>query len=482
VVTLVIFMKVSPRYSADATAATAVMTTAPAEPSTGSGQGCDARSLSQAFVSVAAKIRPGVVTVKIEKKGGGEDDEGGMPFGPFGDMFRRFQRGGRVRPQIERGLGTGFVIDRDGHVLTNNHVVDGADRVEVETSDGRRLKGKVVGTDKKDDVAVVKVEGLNMEPLKMGDSDKLQVGELVMAIGSPFGLDQTVTMGVVSAKGRHLDGMSNPYAFEDFIQTDASINHGNSGGPLVNMNGEVVGVNSRIAGEGTGIGFSVSSNVVRRVAQALIKDGRVRRPYIGVKLQDLSPEMAPQFKADKGVIVAQVLPDSPAAKAGLVQDDVITAVDGKPALHSDVVVRAVQAHQVGQTIRVSGMRNGAPREFQLMAAEAPDDAHTKNARYSQNGEPQGKFGVHLQDLTPDIANQLGMSDKVRGAVIAEVDPGSPADRAGLRQGDVIVEVDRRPVASASAAGAALRGGSGTHLLRIDDGEQGAHYVTVSPEK
>src|SRR5262249_8351597 len=183
----------------------------------------------------------------------------GGPFsgGPFDEFFRRFGGGGRampMRPQIERGLGSGFVVDKDGHVLTNNHVGDGADRVIVMTSDGRRLKGQVGGTDKTDDRGVVKVEGMSgIEPVRFGDSDKLQVGELVMAIGSPFGLDQTVTVGVVSARSRRLD--NTPYAFEDFVQTDASINHGNSGGPLVNMNGEAVGVNSRIAGEGTGIGF-----------------------------------------------------------------------------------------------------------------------------------------------------------------------------------------------------------------------------------
>jgi len=299
-IAVVALMKFTPHQLGSAAAAGPVAATPappPSAPPPPSSPGCDARALSQAFVQVAARLKPAVVTIQIEKKAA----EAESPFGggPLDEFLRRFHGPGmRMRPQLEKGLGSGFLIDKGGHVLTNNHVVDGADRVQVILSDGRRLKGKVIGTDKTDDLAVVKVDGLSgIEPVKMGDSDKLQVGELVMAIGSPFGLDQTVTVGVVSARGRRLDGT--PYAFEDFIQTDASINHGNSGGPLVNMNGEVVGVNSRIAGEGTGIGFSVSSNVARRVTQALVKDGKVRRPFIGVSLKELTPDIAPQFHARK---------------------------------------------------------------------------------------------------------------------------------------------------------------------------------------
>ena len=451
-----------------------------APPPPQAAQSCDARALSQAFVGVAAKMKPGVVTIQIEKKagGGGESPFGGGGGGPFDDFFRQFHGGRGMRPQMERGLGSGFVIDKEGHILTNNHVVDGADRVLVQTSDGRQLRGKVVGADKKDDLAVIQVKELGLPPVAFGDSDKLQVGELVMAIGSPFGFDQSVTVGVVSARGRRLDGT--PYAFEDFIQTDASINHGNSGGPLVNMNGEVVGVNSRIAGEGTGIGFSVSSNVARRVAQALIRDGRVRRPYIGVSLQDLTPEMAPQFKARKGVVVNQVLPQSPAARAGLEVGDVITSVDGHEVGHSDEVVRQVQSHQVGQNVQLQVLRSGAPRQVALAAGEAPDDGKGKTAYASGGGNPGDRFGLQLEDLTPELAQETGVAAR-HGAVVREVEPGSPAYYAELRPGDVIVEVDRRPAAGASTVANALRGG-GTHLLRVERGGAGSRFVTIGPEK
>jgi serine protease Do len=441
---------------------------------------CDARALSQMYVNVASRLKPSVVTIQIEKKA---EAGGGGPFGggPFDDFFRQFHggKGMRVRPQIEHGLGSGFVIDRNGHVLTNNHVVDGADRVTLIGSDGRKWTGKVVGTDAKDDLAVVKVDKLDLPPVAMGDSDKLQVGELVMAIGSPFGLDQTVTVGVVSARGRRLDGT--PYAFEDFIQTDAAINHGNSGGPLVNMNGEVVGVNSRIAGEGSGIGFSVSGNIAKRVAQALIKEGRVRRPYIGVQLQPLTPELAPQFHADKGVLVNSVLDGSPAAKAGIKVGDVIVAVDGRPVVRSDEVVRSVQGHNVGQQVKLTVLREGARRELAMATAEAPDEKPGQEAMAQGRGgdAPRGKYGVALKDLTPEIARELGVRAG-RGAVVEGVEPGSPADHAGLAEGDVILEIDRQPVSGANQVVGVLRGG-GTHLLRVE-GQGGAHFVTLSPEK
>jgi S1-C subfamily serine protease len=326
---------------------------------------------------------------------------------------------------------------------------------------------------------VVQVDAarLGLEPVKMGDSDKLQVGELVMAIGSPFGLEQSVTVGVVSARGRRLDGT--PYAFEDFIQTDAAINHGNSGGPLVNMNGEVVGINSRIAGEGTGIGFSVSGNVARRVAQALIKEGKVRRPYIGVQLQPLTPEMSSQFKAEKGAIVNDVVAGSPAQQGGLQIYDVIVGVDGHEVTRSEDVIHAVQSHNVGQPVKITFLRDGARRELQLQTAEAPEKPG-KEAMLSGRGgggEAPSRYGVKLTDLTPELARELGVQ---RGVVVEGVEPGSPADHSGLSEGDVIVDVDRHPVQNVGQVAQVLKNG-GVHVLRVDS-QQGAHFVTLTPEK
>ena len=430
-------------------------------PAASSPEVASARSLSKAFAQVAAQLRPAVVTIRIEK-------EVVAPHGLFG-----LPGGGG----IQRGVGSGVLIDHKGHVVTNQHVVDGAREVMVQTSDGRELRGTVIGSDDKSDLAVVGVEGLSgIQPASFGDSDRLEVGEWVLALGAPFDLDQTVTAGIVSAKGRSKIRPQS-YSYEDYVQTDAAVNPGNSGGPLVNLDGQVVGINTMIAshtGQFAGVSFAVSSNVARRVAQALIADGRVRRPYIGVALQELGPDLRKSFGVPRGgALVAQVIADSPAEKGGVQPGDVITSIDGHAVDGQEAVIRTIQDRPIGQALRLDVLRGGKSVRVTVTSAELKEQAEAL-ARGAAHG-PRG-YGLQLQDLDPQVASQLGMRGR-RGAVVADVAQGSPAARAGISEGDVIVEVDRKAVATAAEVVKLLRAGKGPHLLRLQT-RGGARYVAL----
>lgn len=447
----------------DAIADTAVVASAPAATAEVAG----ARALSRAFAQVASQVRPAVVTIRIEK-------QAAPSRGPHGIMpwfFEGPQRG----PQ--RGVGSGVIIDHQGHIVTNQHVVDGAREVKVVLHDGRELSGKVVGVDEKSDIAVVRVEGIGrVQPAAFGDSDRLEVGEWVLALGAPFDLDQTVTAGIVSAKGRR-KVRPQDFAYEDYVQTDAAVNPGNSGGPLVNLDGQVVGVNTMIAtptGSFAGISFAVSANVAKRVAHALIAEGRVRRPYIGVSLQELSAELRSNLGVTAGgALVAQVFPQSPAEKGGLLPGDVILTVEGQPVTGQDSVVRTVQSLPIGHRLGMEVQRSQKRLKVQVVSAELPEDSASL-VRTALGG---GDYGLALQDLTPEIAQHIGVRAQ-KGALIADVRPGSPAAKAGLSAGDVIVEIDRRAVTSSDEATRTLRGGKGTHVLRVI-GPRGSRYLTLS---
>ncbi len=436
--------------------------TAALAPPVSSPEIASARSLSKAFSQVAAQLRPAVVTIRVEKE----------VAGPKGHFLFGHPGGG-----VQRGVGSGVLIDHKGHVVTNQHVVDGAREVTVQTSDGRELRGTVVGNDEKSDLAVVTVEGLSgIQPASFGDSDRLEVGEWVLALGAPFDLDQTVTAGIVSAKGRSKIRPQS-YAYEDYVQTDAAVNPGNSGGPLVNLDGQVVGINTMIAtntGQFAGVSFAVSANVAKRVVQSLIADGRVRRPYIGVSLQELGPDLRKSFGVGRGgALVAQVLPDSPAEKGGVQPGDVITSIDGRPVEGQEGVIRTIQDRPIGQALRLDVLRGGKPVRVTVKSAELKDGSEAV-ARASASS-PRG-YGLQLQDLDPQLAGHLGMPGK-RGAVIADVAQGSPAARAGISEGEVIVEVDRKPVSTAAEAVKLLRAGKGPHLLRLQS-RGGARYVAL----
>lgn len=455
----------------------------------------EARALSHAFSNVAKALAPSVVRIEVEVSARTAHGRGRMP-GPDDDdgddsdvppFFRRFfgPNGPMPEPGPTHGVGSGFIIDTSGDIVTNRHVVQGATKVTVTMNDGKEYSAHVVGKDAQTDVAVVRLDKppANLVVARLGDSDKLDVGEWVVAVGSPLGLEQTVTAGIVSGKGRpgrHVQ-MSGKRV-RGYIQTDAKINPGNSGGPLVNLEGEVVGVNTLIqVGAGGAYGFAIPVNEVRRVAQLLIKEGRVRYPYLGLLLTDVKDLDAEQKAKlgksvpSQGAFVAELTPGGPASKAGIRPGDVITDINNQKVAGAGDVVDYVSNQSIGSRVMVHYLRDGKPAQAQVALGELPDEDARQNAEAAQG---QGKIGLALQTLTPDVASSLGLDRATKGAVITDVLSGSPAESAGLKPGDVIVEVDRKPVASSEEAVSALRAQQKVgHLLRVRSGA-GTRFVTV----
>jgi serine protease Do len=394
-----------------------------------------------AFVQVAKKVQPSVVSIRSERtvtvspgEGFGEDFFKGTP---FEDFFK--QHGAPPMKRRQMGEGSGVIVDPKGYILTNYHVVAGADKLTLRLFDGRELKGTVQGTDPKTDLAVVHVEAKDLAVATLGDSDKIQVGEWAIAIGSPFGLEETVTVGVISAKGRTGLGTG---TYEDFIQTDASINPGNSGGPLVNIEGEVVGINAMIIQPGQGIGFAIPINLAKTIMMELIKTGKVIRPWVGIGLQDLTPELMEGFKVKEkaGALISQVFEGSPAEKAGLKVGDIIVEIDGKKIKESQDVVREVLKRQIGQKIQFEVIRDGKRVEISVTTTQMP----SMPTERKPVGPGKEWFGLRVTTVTPDMAKQLGLA-KAEGVVIEGVEMGSAAQEAGLRKGDVILEVNRQKI-------------------------------------
>jgi len=454
----------------------------PAAPSvTPEGQKA-ARALSDAYIAVADFVRPSVVQISVERKAGAVRLPRGLrptppgPNGPnglnpkdFEEMMKQFRRFFGPDFQFEKeqfggptaqGTGSGFVYDDKGHILTNNHVVEGAGKITVTFSDGVEARATVVGTDPQSDVAVIKVENTGYRPLPRGTSSNLRVGELVMAVGSPFGLSQTVTQGIISATERN-DVHINEY--ESFLQTDAAINPGNSGGPLVDMEGRVVGVNSAIVtgGKGNdGVGFAIPIDLASNVADKLVKDGKVGRARIGIALKPLSPALARQFGIDaksKGVLVEDIVPGSPAEKAGLKPGDVITGFNGKPVVSVPSFRMTVAASDVGKSFDLTYYREGKERKTSITPAPY-DKVVFSQERGSSDEEPQASkpsepartpiddYGLEVQPLTTDLAKSLGLGADVKGLVVGSVKEGSPAEAAGIEAGDVITKLvrDQKP--------------------------------------
>jgi serine protease Do len=447
----------------------------------------EAKALSHAFSSVARALGPSVVRIEVEVGAPrGEGFRGGRP-GPddVPPMFRHFFEFGPgddlPAPGPQHGVGSGFIIDGSGDIITNRHVVQGATKVTVTMNDGKEYPAHVVGKDAQTDVAVVRLDKApaNLAVARLGDSDKLEVGEWVVAVGSPLGLEQTVTAGICSGKGRagkHVQMSGN--RVRGYIQTDAKINPGNSGGPLVNLEGEVVGVNTLIqVGAGGAYGFAIPVNEVRRVAQTLIKDGRVRYAYLGLMLTSAKDlDDAARAKLGKnvpgtGAVVAEVTPGGPASKSAIRPGDVIQQVDGQKIMGASDVVDYVSSRDIGTTVALHYARDGKAGETKVVLGELPNED-------VKAPEQQGRIGLALQTLTPDVADQLGIDRGTKGAVITDVVAGSPAERAGLKPGEVIVEVDRNPVASSDQAVEALRAArGGGHLLRVR-GAGGTRFVTI----
>lgn len=366
------------------------------------------------------------------------------------DFFERFfnQMPGPQNPQAPRtqqGMGSGVIISTDGYILTNNHVVEGADEVTITMADRKEYKGRIVGRDPQTDLAVIKIDAKEAFPASnLGDSDNLKVGDWVVAIGNPFGLDHTVTAGIVSAKGRVIG--AGPY--DNFIQTDASINPGNSGGPLLNMRGEVVGINTAIIPQGQGIGFAIPVNTIKPLIPQLETKGSVTRGFLGVNIQSITPALAKSLNLpdQKGALVADVSDNTPAAKAGIRRGDVIVSFNGQEVVDSQSLPTIVAATPVDQQATVTVIRNGERLQFPVKIAELPSQRAENNQPVPAVQPAREKWGLQLRDLNPQIANQLRLKSD-QGVVVVGVEPGSRAAASGVRQGDVILEVNRQSVSS-----------------------------------
>jgi len=438
----------------------------------------------QDFVVLAKKMKPLVVNISTTQvsEGRGAGQEFGSPFGEddqFNDFWRRFFGGPTPRgPQRQRSLGSGFIIDSDGSILTNNHVVENASKIVVKLSDDQEYEAKVVGRDAKTDIAVIKINATSSLPAaNFGDSDNLEVGEWVVAIGNPFGLDSTVTSGIVSAKGRHIG--QGPY--DNFIQTDASINPGNSGGPLINLRGEIVGINTAIfsrTGGNMGIGFAIPINLVKELLPQLRGKGKVTRGFLGVLIQKVTPEIADSLGLDKaqGALVANVSKDGPADKAGVKVGDVIVEFDGKEVKDSGDLPIIVARTPVAKKVRMKVVREKNEVVLGVAVGELKDEEVVASA------PEKGELGLTVQRLTPQIAESLGL-EKSEGVVVSAVEPGSAADEAGIRRGDVLMEIDRRPIRNLDEyrkSIAAIKKGRGV-LFLVRRGES-TLFLALKPQR
>ena len=396
------------------------------------------------FADLAERLSPTVVNVKVTKVEQATFNRYQIPGAPFGDFFERFFKDMPQMPESRRihGAGSGVIISADGYILTNNHVVEGAKEVLVTLADKGEFKAQVVGKDPKTDLAVLKITADKTLPAAaMGDSAQLRVGDWVIAIGNPFGLNHTVTSGIVSAKGRVIG--AGPY--DDFIQTDASINPGNSGGPLFNIKGELVGINTAIIPQGQGIGFAIPVNTAKPLIPQLVTRGRVIRGYLGVTIQSMTPELAEALKVKdhKGALVADVVPGSPADKGGIKRGDIIVGYNSKAVEDSHDLPPMVAGTPVGQEVSVMVLRDGKEHRLSMTVGKlAPEEGELEASAQPE----KGKWGLRLQNVDPRISNELGLKTD-KGVAVVGVEPGSPADQAGLQPGDVIVEVNRQPVSS-----------------------------------
>lgn len=440
------------------------------------------------YADVVARVTPAVVTIRSERR-----VRAPQQF-PFADdpMLREFfgrQFGGRqpqMQPQVQKALGSGVIVSPDGYILTNHHVIDGAEDIKVELNDNRTVKAKVVGSDAPSDLAVLKIDANNLPVLPLGDSDRARIGDVVLAVGNPLGVGQTVTMGIISAKGRQTE-LSNG-TFEDFIQTDAPINQGNSGGALVNTNGELVGINSQIlsqSGGSIGIGFAIPSNMAKTVMEQLIKNGKVRRGQLGVIVQKVTSDLAESMnlKSANGVVVSQVQSGSAAEKAGLKVGDVITAINGTTINDPNEFRNKVAGTAPGSDVTLNVVRDNREQQIRATLGEfkAPK-SESESASNDNSPASAGKLGIGVTPLTPDAAQALKLPAGTQGLLVGEVDPSGPAADAGIQQNDVIVEVNRQPVRSVDDLKSALaKNGTRTALLLINRGGETV-FVPVKPRQ
>jgi serine protease Do len=459
----------------DAAAPQAVTATAPTRIATGG---------RDSYADVVKEVTPAVVTIRVEGRARVsptqfQDDDLLRRF--FGDQFGTTPR--RMPAPRTRGLGSGVVVTSDGYLLTNHHVIDGASDIRVEFTDGRSLAAKLVGSDHPSDLALLKIEAANLHPLTLGDSDAVQVGDIVLAVGNPLGIGQTVTSGIVSAKGRSTgvgDG-----SYEDFLQTDAPINQGNSGGALVNTKGELVGINSQIlsVSEGNiGIGFAIPANMARRVMDQLKTEGRVHRAQLGVSVQPVTSDLAASLSLSdtRGAIVSSVEPGSAAERAGVKRGDVIVSFNGQPVTEYNALRNRVAEAKPGASATVGIVRDGSEKTLTVKLDEASPNRTARASSDAPEAADQTALGVAVAPLTPEAAARAGIRGNVKGLLVQSVEPDSRAADAGIRPGDVIVEANRKSVASVDELRAAVRGTPDRPLLLLVNREGHDLFLTVRP--
>jgi serine protease Do len=440
--------------------------------------------LDDSFAPIVQKVAPSVVQISVTSSAPER-----MLSAPDFDFFRRFFGNGAFGPimpgqpgsMLDHGLGSGVIVSSDGYILTNNHVVNGAKEIQVTLNDGRTFSARVIGTDPKTDIALIRINAYNLPALPLADSDKVEVGDVVLAVGNPFGIGQTVTRGIISATDRATSSDMD----EDFIQTDAAINPGNSGGALVDVDGRLIGINTEIlsrSGGNQGIGFAVPSNLCHWVMDGLVKYGHINRGFLGVEIQTLTPSLAQAFKAtdQRGVLVSAVTPGSAAAAAGLQSGDIILDFSGKPVQDASQLKLRVAETAPGVTVPVVVLRNGENKTISVTLKEEPNnqvaDANSPN---NQNGARQDALhGVAVSNLTQEARSQLNIPANVQGALITNVDPVSPSYEAGLRTGNVILEINHQPVKDAQDAVKDTEKPIGNEtLVKVWSG-LGTHYLTV----
>ena len=446
------------------------------------------------YADVVQKTSPAVVRIEAEIKARQSTQQQQFNLEDFFDMpgqpQERQPQQQQQQPPTQRGLGSGVIVSADGTVLTNNHVVEGADKITVLMSDDRTFEAKVVGLDKPSDLAVLKIEAANLPFLNLGNSDNVRVGDVVLAIGNPLGIGQTVTAGIISAKGRRT-GLSDGNSFEDFLQTDAPINRGNSGGALVNLNGELIGINSQIlssggAGGGSiGIGFAIPSNMSKSVMEQLVANGKVRRGLLGINIQEITEDNKEFFKLKdtKGVLISQVTAGSAAEKAGLKRDDVVIAINGEPIDDRNILRNKVAGTLPGTEIKVKIVRDTQEQEIPVVLGELnPETAKGGQPNGNENRQEKspegGKLGLNLQPVSPNILKQLELPDDTNGVVVTEVEQSGAAARAGIARGDVILTINRQPITSLDEVQTALDKAGDKPILLLVARRGGTIYLTV----
>lgn len=455
-----------------------------------------ARQLNDVFVAVAERVRPAVVSIYSEKVIKTRRPESNLPFEDFFRYFgdqdnntpRRQQPRQREFKFHQGGMGSGIIIDREGHILTNNHVVDNVDELKVTLADKRVFEAEVVGTDPKTDLAVIKIKGkvpADLPIAELGDSDAVRIGDMVLAIGAPFGYPQTVTHGIISAKGRSTFSGSDNY--EDFLQTDTAINPGNSGGPLVNLDGKVIGINSAIAtriGQFAGVGFAIPSNMAKGIWPTLAKGGKVTRGQLGVIIQDINPDLKEQFKLSttKGALVSQVNKDFPADKAGVKVGDVIVRYSGKDVEDVRALRNVVAGTAPGTKVDIVVLRDGKEKTLTAKLGELKAEEGEEEAKPAEGESSGAELGLTVETPTADSAKQFGFDKNDQGVVVREIEDSSPAAASGLRVGDLITEVNREKVTSLKEFRAALKKAKGKESILMLVKSQGASRFVIIKTK